>query len=568
MSNTIRYEIIKIAEKILEGRGFNAGGLNIEVDIPKEKKFGDFSLNIAMKLARVLKKPPLKIAQDFVSFFEDELKLKKIENKIEKIEIKPPGFINIFLSPEALYEVLRLINKETDNYGKNNFGKNEKILIEFVSANPTGPLSIAHARQAAVGDSLGNIFKFCGYDVKKEYYINDEGNQIRNLGLSLHARYLERLGEKTVFPADGYKGEYLFELADDLIKKVKNKYVKDKSEKAVEFFSNYAAKEILKQINEDLRNFGVRFDNWYSQKNHITSISINTALEELRKKGYIYEKDNAVWFASSKFGDDKDRVVKKSDGAFTYLAPDIAYHKLKFKRNFHKLINIWGPDHHGYINRIKAAVSALGHKKEDLSIIIIQLATLLRGGKPVAMSTRAGEYITLGELLKEVGRDAARFFFLMRCCDSHLEFDLELAKKHTLDNPVYYIQYAYARISGIKKVFKDNFYKQEKDGYKKLFEKTDLSYLNEEEAWELIRKLNHFPDILISCVICLDPQGLTIYLRELAGLLHSFYNKYRVYSPGKENLELSKARFYLVYCIAQVLSTGLKLIGVSAPEEM
>lgn len=568
MPNTIRSEIIKIIEEILRKNAFKAGDLNIEVEIPKEKRFGDFSLNIAMKLARIMKKSPLEIAEILTNLFKQEIKKTKLEKKIEKIEVKPPGFINIFLSREALYDVLRLVQQENDNYGRNNFGKREKVLIEFVSANPTGPLSIAHARQAAVGDSLANIFEFCGYDIKREYYINDEGNQIRNLGLSLQARYLERLQKEPVFPADGYKGSYLFELADKLIKKAKNKYANDKSEKAVEFFSNYAANEILKQIKKELEDFGVSFDNWYSQKNHITSNRINAALRELEKKGFIYQKDNAVWFESSKLGDDKDRVVKKSDGMFTYLAPDIAYHKLKFMRKFHRLINIWGPDHHGYINRLKAAVCALGHRKEDLAIIIIQLATLSRDGKPVAMSTRAGEYITLGELVKEVGRDAARFFFLMRCCDSHLDFDLELAKKHTLDNPVYYIQYAYARISGIKKLFKEAFYKQSTGNYREFLEDTDLSCLEEEEAWELIRKLNYFPDILISCVICLDPQGLTIYLRELAGLLHAFYNKYRVYSSEEENLAVSKARFYLVNCVAQVLFIGLKMIGVNAPEEM
>ncbi len=568
MSEQLKDLILKALKEILSEKKLALNDILVEIDIPKDTKFGDFSINIAMKLARVLKKSPVEIAELIKGLLLEKFRETGISGLIKKVEVKRPGFINIFLSDVALYNVLRAINKDTEGFARNNLGKGKKVLIEFVSANPTGPLSIAHARQAVVGDSLANIMNFCGFDVSREYYINDEGNQIKNLGLSLHARYMEILGKTVDFPEDGYKGKYLYELAEKLVQSVGEKYVNDESQQAVEFFSDYAAEQILEHIKEELSVFGVNFDSWYSQKKQITPDRISTALSELKSKGYIYEKDGATWFKSTQFNDDKDRVIIKSDGLMTYLTPDIAYHRVKFERGYDKLINIWGPDHHGYINRLKAAVCALGHSPDDLSILIIQLATLSRGGKPVVMSTRAGEYITLGELMKEVGKDAARFFFLMRRCDSQLEFDLELAKKHSMENPVYYVQYAHARISGIRKLFNELAGEGKLGGIKEPLDAAQLCGLVEDEAFLLIKKLNCFSDILKNCSECLDPQALSTYLRDLAGDFHAFYNKYRIYSQGKENIEQSLARFFLIDCVGRVIALGLKIMGVEAPQEM
>ncbi|MFH1061339.1 MAG: arginine--tRNA ligase [Candidatus Omnitrophota bacterium] len=459
-----------------------------------------------------------------------------------------------------MYDVLKLIQSQGDNFGKSSLGKKQKILIEFVSANPTGPLSIAHARQAAVGESLASILAFRGQAVSKEYYINDEGNQIRNLGLSLLFRYKEKLGKTDIeFPDQGYKGEYLFELAQKMIDADGDRFLNDQTEPTIKKFSDFAASSILQGIEQELKCFGVEFDQWFSQKDHITIEKVTQVLNELKTKNLIYELDGATWFKSTQFGDDKDRVVIKSDGLFTYLAPDIAYHKMKFDRGFDKLIDILGPDHHGYINRIKASACALGHNKDDLEVLIIQLATLSRDGQPVKMSTRAGEYITLRELVDEVGCDAARFFFLMRRCDTHLDFGLELAKKHSMDNPVYYVQYAHARICSIFEAA--NQYKSELENIK-----INYALINEPESLDLIRRLNAFSDVLQLCAITLDPQALTTYLRELASEFHGFYNKHRVFAEGQ--WETTKARLVLIECVKQVICTGLKLLGVSAPLKM
>ena len=568
MPDQIKNMIIQAVQEILNEYKLDLNDISVELDIPKDNNFGDFSINTAMKLARILKKSPIEIAEKIRDLMFEKFKKMGIGAKIKKVEVKSPGFINIFLSHAALHDILRAINSDVKGFAENNKGKGKKVLIEFVSANPTGPLSIAHARQAAVGDCLANIMNFCGYEVSREYYINDAGNQIKNLGLSLQARYLELLGKTVKFPEDGYKGEYLYELAQKLIKSEGQKYADEQSPQAVEFFSNYAAAQILDQIKQELELFGVKFDSWYSQKNQVTAQRISAAMLELKNKGYIYEKDGAAWFKSTQFKDDKDRVIIKSDGLMTYLTPDIAYHKVKFERGFDKLINIWGPDHHGYINRLKASVCALGHSPDDLSILIIQLATLSRGGQPVVMSTRAGEYITLGELVQEVGKDAARFFFLMRRCDSQLEFDLELAKKHSMENPVYYVQYAHARISGIRKLFAELAQAKAFGDIKDPLRPTALDAINDHESIILIKKLNGFPDILMNCAECLDPQALSTYLRELSGDFHAYYNKYRIYTEGKENIEQSLARFFLIDSVGRVIALGLEIMGVMAPREM
>ncbi len=560
MSYDLKSEIIQSIDQIVKENNLTDRDILIEIDNPKEKQFGDWSVNIAMKLVKDCKKPPQEIAKFLVEKLEKKLKLKNLARKIEKIEIKNPGFINIFMSAEAMYDVIRQIQEKKDCFGKITLKAKQKILIEFVSANPTGPLSIAHARQAAVGESLASILAFCGQDVSKEYYINDEGNQIRNLGLSLLFRYQEKLGKKDIeFPEQGYKGEYLIGLAQQMIEANSDKFLNDNSETTVKIFSDFAANSILRGIEQELRDFGVEFDQWFSQKAHVTNDKVNQVLAELKSKSLTYELDKATWFKSTEFGDDKDRVVIKSDGLFTYLAPDIAYHKMKFDRGFDKLIDILGPDHHGYINRIKAAACALGHNKDDLEVLIIQLATLSRAGQPVKMSTRAGEYITLEELIEEVGCDAARFFFLMRRCDSQLDFDLELAKKHSNDNPVFYVQYAHARICSIFE--SANQFKTELDNTA-----VDFELIAEPEAFDLIRKMNVFSDVLGLCAISLDPQPLTTYLRELAAGFHAFYSKHRVFDETQ--WELTKARLVLIASVKQVISIGLKLLGVSSPAKM
>ncbi|MFH2137198.1 MAG: arginine--tRNA ligase [Candidatus Omnitrophota bacterium] len=559
MSKDIKDSITDILKKAIKECDFTSQDIPVYFENQKEKRFGDWSAHIAMKLAKECRKPPMEIAKKLTAYLEKSLAELNLKEKIKNIEIKPPGFINIFLSNSAFYDVLKAIREEKCDFARNQYGLGKKILMEYVSANPTGPLSIAHARQAAVGDTLAKILDFCGYSVDREYYLNDEGNQISKLGLSLQIRYLESLGKKGVtFPEDGYKGQYLADQAQEIKEKVESGQIDadDFNPETLQYFTDFAVKKILGEIKDDLEKFGVTFDNWFSQKS-MSSEQIMAVVDELRQKGCVYDKDGATWFKSTEFGDDKDRVLIKSDGQMTYLTPDIFYHKLKFERGYSRLINIWGPDHHGYINRLKASACALGHNKEDIDILIIQLATLFRDGQPVRMSTRAGEYISLRELMEEVGIDAARFFFLMRRCDSHLEFDLELAKKKTLENPVYYVQYAHARIAGILD--------QQDERLKDDNNSINFSLLKEEEEIDLIRMLSYFQDILIDCSQLLEPQGLTTYLRELAGQFHSFYNKHRVISEDKD---LSVSRIVLICCVRQVLFTGLTLLGVSAPERM
>jgi len=414
----------------------------VVIEIPKERTNGDLSTNAAFRLASSLRKKPKDIAEQLASFCKSKLSQFKLDSIIEDTKVAQGGFVNFYLKDSFFHNMLAGIIKEGDAFTGLDVGKGKKVLLEFVSANPTGPLSIAHARQAAVGDSLSKILKAMGFDVASEYYNNDEGNQINILGESVELRYRQLKGEKAEFPEDCYQGDYIVSLAKEILDKNTNI---DKSG----YFCDFALDKITSIIKNELKDFGVEFDVWYSQKKLHASDKIDKSLELLRKKGFIYDSEGASWFKSTAFGDDKDRVVVKSDKSYTYLAPDIAYHKDKFERGFQWLINIWGPDHHGYVPRIKAVIQALGHDEEALSVIIVQLAAIYRDGKTVSMSTRKGQYITLREVLDEVGRDAARFFLLMRRTDSHLDFDLELAKKQSPENPVYYIQYAHARICSI-----------------------------------------------------------------------------------------------------------------------
>ncbi len=530
---------------------------SVQLENPKDKTNGDIACNIAFKLSKDIRQSPFHIANQIREALLKRIKNSPLASKIENIEVKPPGFINFFLSNESLYESLGEIFQQKNDFGKSKIGEKCKVQIEFVSANPTGPLSVAHARQAAVGDALANILNFLGYAVTKEYYINDEGTQIDILGESILARYKELLGEPIEFPENGYQGEYIYDIARDFIEKYSAGKSSSQKEKDFKFFSKFGLEYILAIIKKELIDFRVRFDVFSSQSKIAEAGKVKKVLLELKKKGFVYEQEGATWFKSTAFGDDKDRVVIKSDANFTYLAPDIAYHKDKFRRGFNWLINIWGPDHHGYIPRLKAAVIALGYKKESLAVIIVQLATLFKQGKPVSMSTRRGQYMSLREVMDEVGVDAARFFFLMRRTDSHLDFDLELAKKQSPENPVFYIQYAHARIASILNSSKEN---------KISLKDVDLTLIKQPEELELIKKLLSFPEVIIACQKMLDPFALVSFLQELAGCFHKFYDNCRVLD--EENLLLTQARLKLIEAVKIVLENGLSLLGVSAPDKM
>ena len=546
MERNIQDLIIAIIKDSLRGLNLDQASTgDLFLELPKDSRFGEFSTNIALKISSLIKKSPSEIAPAIVANIKKYLAESPLKENIADVKAENVGFINFYLKESYFYEQLKNILIKGKDSALTDIGGKRSVLIEFVSANPTGPLSVAHARQAAVGDVLANILSYLGFQVKREYYLNDEGNQINILGESIELRMKELRGEKITFPEDHYQGEYIYEIA----KKVQSS--KFRVQSSVEFGVKY----ILEIIKKELDDFGVKFDYWYSQKALRESGKIGKALDFLKKKGLTYEQDGALWFKSTRFGDDKDRVVVKSDASYTYLAPDIAYHQDKFRRGFSWLINLWGPDHHGYINRLKAAVRALDREGKDLSIIIVQLASIFRAGKPVQMSTRKGQYITLREVLDEVGLDAARFFFLMRRTSSHLDFDLDIAKKQTPENPVYYVQYAYARISSILR----------NSPLKVKAKEIDFTLLKEKEELGLIKKLWQLSYILNVCLVTQDPYMLTIYLQELAESFHKFYDLHRVLG---EDEKLTKARLALIQATQIVISVGLELLGVSRPESM
>lgn len=545
MKKDIQQLLIEAIKGALRGLDWDEIPAELNLDLPSDSRFGDLSTNIALQKARTIQKSPFETAKILAAEINKYLEKPYLKDYVSEVKTEGAGFINFYLAPKYFYEQLKQLIIAPQEALKIDIGKGEKVLIEFVSANPTGPLSVAHARLAAVGDALANILEFSGFKVRREYYLNDEGNQINILGKSVELRMRELGGEKIEFPPEYYQGDYIYEIAKETLR------TKDKGLS----LGDYAADYILKIIKKELEDFGVKFDCWYSQKALGKSGKIEKALDFLKKKEFLYEQDGALWLKSTSFGDDKDRVVIKTDGAYTYLAPDIAYHQEKYGRGYGWLINLWGPDHHGYISRLKAAVAALGHTPESLSIIIVQLATIYRGGKPIQMSTRKGQYITLREVLDEVGLDAARFFFLMRRTSSHLDFDLDIAKKHTPENPVYYCQYAHARICSILRN------SQTKIKYKNL----DLSLLKEKEEIGLIKKILQISYILNICVKTQDPYMLTVYLQELCEAFHKFYDLHRVLGV-EENL--SASRLALIEAARIVIAKGLQLLGVSQPPEM
>lgn len=519
------------------------------VEIPKEEGFGDYSTNIAFLLAPVLKKSPFEIARIFVQHI-------KAQDICEKVEIAGKGFINFYLKDDVWRTMLKNISDGNGTLYPD-VGKGRKVLIEFVSANPTGPLHIGHGRGAAVGDVLANVLGKTGYSVQKEYYINDAGRQIRTLGESTYLRWKEIQGESIAYPKDCYQGDYIRELAQQIIdSKVQ---IPGEKEKAVSMMAQFSGAEILRGIQKDLEDFGVVFDNYFNESALFEKGVVDDTLNLLKSKGFAYEKDGALWFTTSKFEKDEDRVLIKSTGEKTYFTSDIAYHLDKFNRSFDILIDIWGSDHHGYIPRLKASIEALGRDKECFKAILIQFVTLLKDGKPVGMSTRSGEFTTLQEVVEEVGKDAARFFFLTRKSDSHLEFDLDLAKKTTNENPVYYVQYAHARIASIFRNAKDAGIPMDRlDG-------ADVDLLTLNEEINLIKGILHFYNVLEGSAKNFEPHRITFYLMDLVGRFHSYYNKTRVLG---NNPELTLARLWLLHMLKTVIKNSLDILGVTAPERM
>ncbi len=554
----------------------------ITLDTPREKSHGDLATTLALTLAKPESKPPRKIAEIIIRNIEDR------DGILQKTEIAGPGFINFFFKQDRWKKTLFDIETEGARYGLTDIGKGERVLVEFVSANPTGPLHVGHGRGAAVGDALANLLIAVGHDVQREFYINDAGRQMKLLKESVKARYLERHGQVVTFPEDGYHGEYIKEIAESLDSSIPATYPtktslpvaegirKKESEAAdeegavgassafsipfddehVEIFSK---DQMLADIKKDLETFGVRFDIWFSEKSLLTDGSVQKSIEELKDRGFAYEKDGALWLRSTAFGDDKDRVIIKQDGEYTYLATDIAYHRNKLARGFTQLVNIWGADHHGYISRVQAVIQAFGHPKDSLHVLLVQLVAILRNGQPVPMSKRAGDFVTLRDVVQEVGIDAARYIFLTRRSDSHLEFDLDVAKEQSRENPVYYVQYAHARLASL-------FREAESRGITvPSKERVDLSLLDLEEEQDIIKTLAKYSEVVEEAALAYEPHRLTFYLQDLAGLLHNYYFKHRVIT---EDAPRTGAKLFLMKQVKTVIQSALKILGVNAPERM
>jgi len=518
---------------------------------PKQREFGDLSSNVAMLWAKSAKKPPRVLAEAILKNIDDP------EGILARKEIAGPGFLNFAFAPKFYFQQLRAIDAE-----KNlplDIGHGQKVQVEFASVNPTGPLHVGHGRVAVIGDVLARLHEATGFDVEREYYVNDAGNQMENLGLSLFARYRELFGEQVEFPEGGYPGDYVKELAAEVKARDGDKYLCTDKESAVKFFRQYGGDSLLNTIRGQLGQFGIRFDSYFSEKAMRERSEVAESMVRLRTLGLLYSQDGAEWYRSTQFGDDKDRTVIKSDGELTYFAADIAYHRNKFERKFTKLINVWGADHHGYVPRLKAAMQGLGYEANQLQVVLVQMVQLTRGGEPVRMGKRTGEFVSLEEVLDEVGSDAARFFFLMRKSDSHLDFDLELAKKQSSDNPVFYVQYAHARVASI-------FEQAAKSGIALgTHDSVQVERLELAEELELVRQMIQFNDVLADSVRELEPHRMVFFLLELAGEFHRYYNRHRVIS---EDVELSRARLLLLENVQKTVRRGLDILGVAAPLKM
>jgi arginyl-tRNA synthetase len=554
MKNRITKLIIDAASQAqAKGLLFPTDFPAVNVEKPKVEAHGDFSTNIAMVIASLQKMAPRQVARAIVDQLNDSSRL------LEKIEIAGPGFINFYVTPAAWHPVLLEIQKTDWRFGASELGGGERVQVEFVSSNPTGPLHVGHGRGAAVGDSVANILSFCGYDVQREYYINDSGRQIQTLGRSVFIRYRELFGESAPFPEDCYQGDYIREIAERIKDRHGDGLLYREGDEAVMYCARTAAGEIMEAIREDLALFGVSFDEWFSEQSLYDTGEVDRILAESRQRNIIYEKDGALWFKTSDLGDEKDRVVVRRNGQTTYFASDIAYHNDKYRRGFQRVIDVWGADHHGYIPRMQAAIEACGHKRNQFQVILVQLVNLLRGGQPVAMSTRAGEFVTLRDVIDEVGKDAARFIFLSRHHESPLDFDMEVAKQQTNENPVYYVQYVHARISSIiRKAVQNGMVDVQWD-------ETAVARLLEHEEIQLIKTLAEYPETVASSAEKLEPHRITFFLMNLAAAFHAYYNKHRVLS---EDPVLSRGRLVLVESIRKVIRNGLALLGVDAPDTM
>lgn len=550
IKDTICEAIKKAADSAVADGIFPAGELPaIVLEVPPKKELGDFATNVAMQSARVFRKSPRNIAEELVKRIEGEW--------LDRIDIAGPGFINFYLKSNVLYDTLASIINKGEAFGQLAKKDIAPIQVEYVSANPTGPLHIGHGRGAAAGSALVNLLRAAGYPVTSEYYINDAGNQINNLALSVNHRYLELLGkaDEATFPENGYHGADIVDTAQRIIKKDGEKYLDMSEDERLAIFKELALKEKLAALKEDLEAFNVTFDVWFSERT-LHPDMVNAAVDVLKNNGKIYEQDGALWLKSTEYGDDKDRVVIRDNGVPTYLAADIAYHKNKYERGFGKIINLWGADHHGYICRVKAAMSALGFDAEKLDVRLLQMVRLLRGGELVKLSKRTGQTITLSELIEEVGTDAARYFFVMRSMDSQLDFDMDLATSQSNENPVYYIQYAHARICSIFRQAEENNLKAENP---------ELALLVEETEINLINKLAEYEDEIEKAAKEYAPQRIARYAYDLSGCFHSFYNQCRILGVDEK---LAEARLALVKATAHVIRHALGIVGVSAPERM
>ncbi|WP_072697342.1 arginine--tRNA ligase [Desulfovibrio litoralis] len=544
--------LLKLQE-LVANLGYNWSD-KITLEAPKDEKFGDLALNIAMVLAKEAKQAPRTLATLFVE------KIKEVEPEIENIDIAGPGFLNIKFKPSFWQSFIARVQAEKDGYGRSDYGRNRKFQVEFVSANPTGPLHIGHGRGAAVGDSLARVLRFSGFNVESEYYINDAGRQMRLLGTSVYVRILELAGKNPELPEDWYKGEYIIDLAKELLDK-QPEILELERNKAEDLCFEYAKDSILAGIKQDLIDFRVFHDIWFSELSLVSSGAVKKALDELKTRDEAYEKDGALWFRSTKYGDEKDRVLVKNDGSLTYFASDIAYHHNKYERGFEFIVDVWGADHHGYIPRMKAAVEALGKPAESFDVVLVQLVNLLKNGEQIAMSTRAGKFETLADVLTEVGVDAARFMFLSRKSDSPLDFDMELVKQRTMENPVYYVQYAHARIKALfRKAEEKNFELQE------IASPKYHAMLNDNDALSLLRRIAAWEEVACSAAKTLSPHHISHFLLDLAGATHSYYANNPILKTEDKDLILS--RMSMLDAVRQVLANGLELLGVTAPESM
>lgn len=524
---------------------------DVELEVPPQKKFGDFATNIAMKSARVAHCAPRNIAEAIIGQMQYDW--------LDKAEIAGAGFINFFLKNTVIYDTLKQILKAGSAYGKAPLREDDTVQVEYVSANPTGPLHVGHGRGAAYGSALVNLLRTAGYNVQAEYYINDAGNQMDNLAASVNARYLMHFGVPAEIPENGYHGHDIIETAEAIIAKDGDAYLKMPEEERLSYFKERAYAEKLAALRRDLAAFNVQYDNWFSERT-LHPAAIEDVCETLKQRGKAYEKEGALWLKSTEYGDDKDRVIIRDNGVPTYLAADIAYHKNKYERGFKRLINIWGADHHGYVARVKASMTALGYDADRLEVLLLQMVSLFRNGQPVKMSKRTGQAISLNELIEEVGADAARYFFIMRSLDTQLDFDLDLAKSHSNENPVYYIQYAHARIYSIYKQVMENGGTVPEDW-------SDVAWdtLQAPQELELIKKMAAFPEEVQIAARERAPHRIAHFAHELASLFHNFYNHCRIIQDDKD---LEKARLALVTAVRITIAGCLSILGVSAPEKM